>query len=331
MATLLTKNGTEVLVDDDLIDELQQYVWNINYGGYPYRHVYRGKGKRSKRQTLHSFVLEKRKGYVIDHIDRNKLNNQRSNLRYYTYAENARNRTKLPSRSQYKGVQFKNDLFEANIVYNFKPIHIGLFPREDLAGAAYDLWAMDLDPAYVLNFPEGSEIHTEILEYLDDTKRSKYRNKRSITGYKGVTWDSSKNKYVARITFKGRRYKLGFNTSARICAEYYDIAERLMYPNRIRVNFYSEEFNHETVITKVQRILETVGPEDDKVVINKAYKPEPTGFKGVSKYGDKYSVRIYHNKEVFHLGYFNTAEEAAQVYNDNVERIKGVSVIKNQI
>ena len=331
MGIILSSKGVEIQVSDEDLEALSKYTWKIDTSGYAYRSIRRGKGKCAKQQHMHKFLMPKREGYIIDHQNRQRLDNTRDNLRYLTYAENARNRTKFNGESKYKGVRATNSTFTATIVYNFKPIHIGTFPTEDLAGAAYDIWAMDLDPTYILNFPQEDKIHEDVMQYMDDTKRSKYNSKRGETGYRGVTYDSSKSKYVARVTFKNKRYKLGFSKNATECARFYDTAERMLYPNRRRLNFYTEEIDNPKTVEKVQRILDTVGSDNDEVIVNRSYTPEPTQYKGVSKHGDRYYARVYHNKTVTHLGYFDTAEDAAREYNARVEDIKGVNVILNVI
>lgn len=58
-----------------------------------------------KGVTLHQFILGKKQGYQIDHINGNKLDNRKENLRYCTFTENQRNRGKLKTnKSGYKGV-----------------------------------------------------------------------------------------------------------------------------------------------------------------------------------------------------------------------------------
>ena len=62
--------------------------------GYRYFQVYR-EGKRINKLFHHlvakAFIGERPEGLVIDHIDRNKLNNNVSNLRYVSQKENIHN------------------------------------------------------------------------------------------------------------------------------------------------------------------------------------------------------------------------------------------------
>ena len=67
---------------------------SIQNRGYRYFQINR-KGKRTNTLFHHlvakTFLGERPEGLVIDHIDRNKLNNNVSNLRYITFQENLKN------------------------------------------------------------------------------------------------------------------------------------------------------------------------------------------------------------------------------------------------
>jgi HNH endonuclease len=79
------------------------------------------------------------KGMVVDHMDGNTFNNQRSNLRVCTVQENSQNRVKVTSRnlSGHLGVSpyrtQKLDRFRAHITINGILTHIGYF--DDLEDA----------------------------------------------------------------------------------------------------------------------------------------------------------------------------------------------------
>lgn len=101
----LTKKLLDVLVDDDFYETLHKKGWWINSHGYAVRQK-RIQGKR-KNTYLHHLVLPPKQGFDIDHINRNKLDNRRENLRYATRAENIYNMPeKKNNTSGHKGVSW---------------------------------------------------------------------------------------------------------------------------------------------------------------------------------------------------------------------------------
>ena len=97
--------------------------------------------------------------YDIDHINRDKTDNQVCNLRFVTRQHNSMNRSKITSRttsSKFKGVYLNKRVGKwlARIALNKKYICLGLFSDEAPAARAYDLKAQELFGEYaVLNFP----------------------------------------------------------------------------------------------------------------------------------------------------------------------------------
>ncbi len=92
-AFLTAKTGENVLVDDDIYRLFESHVISIGEGGYAI----------AKNKQLHAQIVQKERGKVIDHKNRNRLDNRRSNLRITTYATNSRNRS-ARSASGYLGV-----------------------------------------------------------------------------------------------------------------------------------------------------------------------------------------------------------------------------------
>ena len=88
-----------------------------------------------------------------DHIDGDKLNNQRSNLRVCSHTDNLRNgRKHKDSRSLYKGVSSKGKSSRVQVDGKL----IGSFPNERWAAMAHDIAAKDLYGEYArLNFPDA--------------------------------------------------------------------------------------------------------------------------------------------------------------------------------
>lgn len=84
--------GKYALVDDAdaaLLNGFKFYVGTSN-GGYPTSSFDKNTSKYLHR-LMHHFILPKQEGVEVDHINRNKLDNRRCNLRYVTRSQNIRN------------------------------------------------------------------------------------------------------------------------------------------------------------------------------------------------------------------------------------------------
>lgn len=145
MEIITAKCGQEILVSSEDFQALSQYKWHIHQG-YACRSVQTEKGNRKLR--MHREVLGLglgNQGYnttVVDHIDGNKLNNQRDNLRVVTNQQNQWNQSLLSkSSSGYKGVRYKsqntNNPYQAVIKIDCKDVCLGSFPTPELAYIAY--------------------------------------------------------------------------------------------------------------------------------------------------------------------------------------------------
>lgn len=80
------------------------------------------------------------KGVLIDHINGNRLDNRKCNLRFCTPTENARNKKKsVNNKSGFKGVIFVKRLgrYRPSIMFNGKLHYMGSFTTAEAAHAAY--------------------------------------------------------------------------------------------------------------------------------------------------------------------------------------------------
>lgn len=101
--------GKIALVDNEDYPLLSRFTWSV-VGGYPcFWHHIRFRGDGSTHIQMHKLVTG---GFnTVDHIDRNKFNNQKKNLRPATAQQNGWNKGKnrannkgKPCSSKYKGV-----------------------------------------------------------------------------------------------------------------------------------------------------------------------------------------------------------------------------------
>jgi len=151
--------GKFAIVDPDDYPRLARYKWRIckTKGKnvlYAERSIRRPNGKYS-RILMHRQLFNVPKGYVIDHINGNGLDNRMANVRPATVAQNAWNSKKRNPRSGYKGVCFDKQkrLWRAAIVCNRKKIHLGYFKNKTDAAKAYDKAAQKFYGEFaVLNF-----------------------------------------------------------------------------------------------------------------------------------------------------------------------------------
>ncbi|WP_418549694.1 HNH endonuclease signature motif containing protein [Hungatella sp.] len=81
-----THKGEEINVDAEDVDRLAKHSWSIGIDGYPQARV-SGKMMRMHELLVGQFRGE---GLVIDHINHNRADNRKDNLRIVTPAQNAR-------------------------------------------------------------------------------------------------------------------------------------------------------------------------------------------------------------------------------------------------
>ena len=98
--------------------------------------------------------LQKGDKAVVDHIDRNPLNCQRSNLRLGTTSDNMCNRQKNiinnKCHSKYKGVHSQHGKWSAKVIKDKKTYYLGTFNTEVEAAQAYNDKAKELHKDYVV-------------------------------------------------------------------------------------------------------------------------------------------------------------------------------------
>ena len=135
--------GKQFIISIESMDKVLSHDWYLNKSGYPFSYT-------ARYHSLHRFLLGRQeKGMVIDHINRNKLDNRICNLRIITAKENSYNRTKnANSENKYKGVQKRGNKYIAVITKDGIKKEIGGFLTEEDAAKTYDMMAEELFGEY---------------------------------------------------------------------------------------------------------------------------------------------------------------------------------------
>lgn len=112
--------------------------WYVDHRGY----AITDKVIDGKRTIIdmHRLLHLPKKGFVVDHINQNKLDNRKSNLRDATKSVNALNSGMWShNKSGYKGVCWSKQAkkWRATININKQQIHLGFFTTPEEAHKAY--------------------------------------------------------------------------------------------------------------------------------------------------------------------------------------------------
>lgn len=157
MKMITLTRGRTCVVDDDDYAELMKHSWSFSNGGYAKRGT-RVSGKITT-VCMHRQVMDAPFGYEVDHINHDKLDNRRENLRICTRGQNVHNYVVMVSNtSGYKGVHWHKvaNKWQARIRINYTRINLGLFINKDDAARAYNEAAIRLHGEFaVLNKLKG--------------------------------------------------------------------------------------------------------------------------------------------------------------------------------
>jgi len=139
MKEIQLTQGKVALVDDVDFEELNKHRWYAMKSVNTYYAVRRvGTSKHQVGLFMHRLLLNSKYPLITDHIDRNGLNNQRTNLRSVSHRQNCQNRNSRKS-SKYVGVCWhkSNEKWHAQISCGGRSHSIGFFDIEEDAYEAY--------------------------------------------------------------------------------------------------------------------------------------------------------------------------------------------------
>lgn len=267
------KYGTHAVCSAEDYDTLSQYSWHWHLHGYPMTYL-----KTNKRLALMSrFILKAEKGVIVDHINRDRKDNRRNNLRFVTPSQNAQNRSKTDGcSSQYKGVSYAKNCkkFLARVKIKGVSHNIGYFDKEIEAAKFYDTYIVQnreqIELCQELNFPND----------IDNYKQAtiiKLKKRKSKSGFYNVV--ERGDKFEAICKYKKKQIYLGRYETAEASAR---VVDAYIVRNNLdrKLNFPGEypNFNPKTErlhITEVEltknvicEILRNVGEHTELIDVN---------------------------------------------------------------
>lgn len=217
-----------VLVDAADYESLIQYTW-FERSGYASAVI------EGKMMLMHRYLLKPESGLMVDHINRNTLDNRRCNLRTATALQNLANRGPVKnSSSKYRGVTLakKGRVWQAAIKINGKSKRIGGYRTEEEAAAAWNIEALNVFGEYAYQNPVNVENPTRIGQ----------RDVSGLVGYRGVfTTARGKGEYTAKAEVKGERFTFGGFRTAMAAAYMYDWIVRSRGGEGSRLNFPDDD------------------------------------------------------------------------------------------
>jgi hypothetical protein len=135
VAVIFLAGGKAVaVVDADDWERLSRHRWRLSKG-----HAITDIG--STTVSMHRMIVGAREGQVVDHRNRQRLDNRKENLRRCTHEENNLNTSPRGQASRYRGVWMSKGKWRAAITRHGRRQYLGYWDTELQAAMAYDMAA----------------------------------------------------------------------------------------------------------------------------------------------------------------------------------------------
>lgn len=123
------------MIDEEDYNTFVKNGYKFNISSHGYLRLLRQENDKWSFNYAHRKILNTDSKQIVDHINGNKLDNRKENLRLVSPAENARNAKAV---NGFKGVFKSRNSWIAQITKNYKCYHLGSFKTEIEAAKAYN-------------------------------------------------------------------------------------------------------------------------------------------------------------------------------------------------
>jgi hypothetical protein len=223
MRTLRCVTGEDAIVDAKYYDYLNQFIW----------YCHRGRPTRTNADSLSSVTLYAEIAAlanfppceVVDHKNRDPLDNRVKNLRPATYRQNAQNRSlRCDNTSGVTGVSRNSETqkWQPALRDGNRSIHLGHFDDISEAKEARDvgvLYFYDVDFATLHNdrshYPPGhpdtwpAGVFSDIVFKCQQAKRVPLLSSNNLSGYTRVAYVRQSNNFIVNIKVGKKTIGLG--------------------------------------------------------------------------------------------------------------------------
>lgn len=183
-----------VKCDSEDYETIKNYRILINSKGYP---IFNLEGKTYR---LHRWIMGNPTGLQVDHINHDKLDVRKNNLRIVNNQTNCQNRQIHSNNTTgYRGVsKTKTGKYYAYVGHNYKKINCGIY--EDVEDAAQASANKRAELGYL---DEG------ILPKITPVEHKRYISDKSSSA--GISWNSKYQKWSVKIWTKEKEYWFGYH------------------------------------------------------------------------------------------------------------------------
>ena len=122
-------NKLKCFIDAEDFEKINKYNWHCQKDGNTY---YARTVVNKKHYSMHRIIMKAQQGQIIDHINRNGLDNRKNNLRFCTIRENSLNRKiNIRNKTGYTGISIDKQSGKYKVTFEKyrKSYHGGYFEK----------------------------------------------------------------------------------------------------------------------------------------------------------------------------------------------------------